>query len=77
MAKSKVTRHPHTQDLFVHACEKWQRAKEQHRKASDATWFGILRLQFQDSELAMLREAGFLSERDALLLKVSATNAKF
>lgn len=77
MAKSKVSRHPHTQELFVQSCEKWQRAKEQHRKASDALWFGILRLQFQDSELAMLREAGFLSERDALLLKVSATNTKF
>lgn len=77
MAKSKVTRHPHTQELFVHACEKWQRAKEQHRKASELMWFGILRLHFQESELAMLREAGFLCPRDESLLKAGDTNSEF
>lgn len=77
MTKDNVTRHPHTQELFVHACEKWTRAKEQHRRASEATWYGIMRLQFQDSELAMLREIGFLCPRDEALLKVGDTNGKF
>lgn len=75
--RNQVTRHPSSHALFIHACEKWTRAMEQHRKASEAMWFGMLRLHFQDSELAMLREAGFLCPRDESLLKVADTNTTF
>lgn len=74
---AKVKRHPHTQQLFVHACEKWQRAKKDHRKAAQMMWAGYLRMHFQDSELAMLREAGFLSPADEALLRVGETNGTF
>lgn len=67
MSTKRVVNHPVHQRNIQTAASRWMLYRDQHAKACDRMWRGMLS-EFHEDELDLLRGLGYFSEHDERII---------